>query len=81
MFKADIRDAYYHLRLRKVDQLYLSFCVGGVVYVPVYLKYGLAGLLDDHQFLVGELYHSHQVVRGKYCHDVVVLSPRRDSRP
>jgi hypothetical protein len=31
MFKADIKDAYYHLRLRKEDEIYLSFSVGGVV--------------------------------------------------
>jgi hypothetical protein len=42
LFKADIGDAYYHLRLRKVDQLYLSFCVGGVVYVPACLNCALA---------------------------------------
>jgi hypothetical protein len=41
LFKADIRDAYYHLRLRKEDQLYLSFSVGGVVYVPACLNCGL----------------------------------------
>jgi Reverse transcriptase (RNA-dependent DNA polymerase) len=42
MFKADIKDAYYHLRLRKEDQIYLSFSVGGVVYVPSCLNCGLA---------------------------------------
>ena len=42
LFKADIQDAYYHLRLRKEDQLYLSFSVDGVVYVPACLNCGLA---------------------------------------
>jgi Reverse transcriptase (RNA-dependent DNA polymerase) len=42
MFKADIQDAYYHLRLRKSDQLYLAFSVGGVVYVPCCLNCGLS---------------------------------------
>jgi hypothetical protein len=30
LFKADIKDAYYHLRLREADQLYLEFRVGGI---------------------------------------------------
>jgi hypothetical protein len=42
LFKADICDAYYHLRLRKEDELYLSFCVGGVLYVPACLNSGLS---------------------------------------
>jgi ribonuclease HI len=42
LFKADIKDAYYHLRLRKEDQHYLAFSVGGVVYVPACLNCGLA---------------------------------------
>jgi hypothetical protein len=42
LFKADIKDAYYHLRLRKEDQLFLSFSVGGVVYVPACLNCGLS---------------------------------------
>jgi hypothetical protein len=42
LFKADIQDAYYHLRLRKEGQLYLSFSVDGVVYVPACLTCGLA---------------------------------------
>jgi hypothetical protein len=42
MFKADIQDAHYHLRLRKSDQLYLDFSVGGAVYVPWCLNCGLA---------------------------------------
>jgi hypothetical protein len=42
LLKADICDAYYHLRLRKEDELYLSFCVGGVVYVLARLKCGLS---------------------------------------
>jgi hypothetical protein len=42
LFKAEIQDAYYHLRLRKEDQLYLSFSVDGVVYVPDCLNCRLA---------------------------------------
>jgi hypothetical protein len=42
MFKADIENAYYHLRLRKSDQLYLAFSVGVVVYVPSFLNCGIA---------------------------------------
>jgi hypothetical protein len=42
LFKADIQDAYYHLRLRNEDQLYLSFSVDGVLYVPACLNCGLA---------------------------------------
>jgi hypothetical protein len=42
LFKADIQDAYYHLRLRKEDQLYLSFSVDGVVYVQACINCGLA---------------------------------------
>jgi hypothetical protein len=42
LFKADIKDAYYHLRLRKEDQLYLAFSVGGMVYVPACMNCGLA---------------------------------------
>jgi Reverse transcriptase (RNA-dependent DNA polymerase) len=42
MFKADIQEAYYHLRLRKSDQFYLAFSVGVVVYVPSFLNCGLA---------------------------------------
>jgi hypothetical protein len=42
MFEADIQDAYYHLLLRKSDQPYLAFSVGGVVYVPSCLNCGLA---------------------------------------
>jgi hypothetical protein len=34
LFKADIKDAYYHVRLQKEDQLYLAFRVGGVTYIP-----------------------------------------------
>jgi hypothetical protein len=37
-FKADIKNAYHHLRLHKEDQIYLSFSVGGVVYVPLCLN-------------------------------------------
>ena len=42
MFKADIQDAYYHLHLRKSDQPYLDFSVGGVLYVPSCMNFGLA---------------------------------------
>jgi hypothetical protein len=42
LLKADIRDAHYHLRLRKEDQFYLSFSVGAVVYVPSCMNCGLA---------------------------------------
>jgi hypothetical protein len=42
LFKADIRDAYYHLRLRSADQLYLAFRVGGVTYIPACLNCGLS---------------------------------------
>jgi hypothetical protein len=42
MFKADIQDAYYHIRLRKSDKLNLAFSIGGVVYVPSCLNCGLA---------------------------------------
>jgi hypothetical protein len=42
LFKADIKDAYYHLRLRKEDKVYLSFSVDGVVYVPSCLNCGLS---------------------------------------
>jgi hypothetical protein len=42
LFKADISDAYYHLRLRKEDQLYLSYSVAGVVYIPSCLNCGLS---------------------------------------
>jgi hypothetical protein len=42
LFKADMQDAYYNLRLRKEDQRCLSFSVDGVVYVPACLNCGLA---------------------------------------
>jgi hypothetical protein len=42
MFKADIQDAYCHLRLRTSDQPYLTFIVSGVMYVPSCLNCGLA---------------------------------------
>jgi hypothetical protein len=42
LFKADIQDAYYHLRLRKEDQIYLYFSVDGVLHVPACLNCGLA---------------------------------------
>jgi hypothetical protein len=37
LLKADIKDAYYHLRLRSADQIYLAFRVGGVTYIPACL--------------------------------------------
>jgi hypothetical protein len=42
LFKADIRDPHYHLRLRKEDQLYLSFCVSGMVHILTCLNCGLS---------------------------------------
>lgn len=42
LFKADITDAYYHLRLRRSDQERLSFMVDGEVYVPLCLNCGLS---------------------------------------
>jgi hypothetical protein len=42
LFKADIQDAYYHLRLRKEEQIYLSFSVERVAYVPAFRNCGLA---------------------------------------
>jgi hypothetical protein len=49
LFKAKIQDAYYHLRLRKEDQIYLAFSLAGVVYVPACLNYGLAVTLVLHK--------------------------------
>jgi hypothetical protein len=42
LFKDDIRDPHYHLRLRSADQLYLAFRVGGVIYIPAGLNCGLS---------------------------------------
>lgn len=42
LFKADVSDAYYHLRLRISDQARLSFRVGYFVYIPLCLNCGLA---------------------------------------
>jgi hypothetical protein len=42
LFKADIKDANCHLRLREEDQLYLAFRVGGVTYIPNCLNCGLS---------------------------------------
>jgi Reverse transcriptase (RNA-dependent DNA polymerase) len=42
LVKADIKDAYYHLRLRAEDQLRLAFLVGGEAFVPLCLNCGLA---------------------------------------
>lgn len=41
LFKADIKDGYYHLRLRRQDQPYLAFSLGGEVFVPACLNCGL----------------------------------------
>ncbi len=41
LFKADIQDAYYHLRLRPRDRLRLAFVVGSCVYIPLCLNCGL----------------------------------------
>jgi hypothetical protein len=42
LFKACIRDAYYHLRLRESDQIYLAFRVGGITYIPACLNCGFS---------------------------------------
>lgn len=42
LFKCDIKDAYYHLRLRHRDQHRLAFVVCGKVYIPLCLNCGLA---------------------------------------
>ena len=42
LFKADISDAYYHLRIRSCDRELLAFQVEGVVYLPLCLNCGLA---------------------------------------
>jgi Reverse transcriptase (RNA-dependent DNA polymerase) len=42
LFKADIKDAYYHLRLRIEDQLYLALRVGETTYIPASLNCGLS---------------------------------------
>lgn len=42
LFKADISDAYYHLRLRKSDQGRLAFRIAKNVYVPLCLNCGLS---------------------------------------
>jgi hypothetical protein len=39
LLKAYIKNTYYHLRLRKEDQLYLAFRVGGVTYIPACPKF------------------------------------------
>lgn len=42
LFKADLTDGYYHLRLRPADGLRLSFFVGGDVFIPLCLNCGLS---------------------------------------
>lgn len=42
LFKADISDAYYHLRIRSCDRERLAFQVESVVYLPLCLNCGLA---------------------------------------
>lgn len=42
LFKADITDAYYHLRLRSSDQMKLTFQIGDQVYIPLCLNCGLS---------------------------------------
>lgn len=42
LFRADLRDGYYHLRLRKCDQLKLAFMIGETVYIPFSLNCGLS---------------------------------------
>ena len=42
LFKADISDAYYHLRIRPCDRQRLAFQVGGRVYLPLCLNCGLS---------------------------------------
>ena len=41
LFKADLKDGYYHLRIRQQDQLRLAFELNGVVYLPLALNCGL----------------------------------------
>ena len=42
LFKADISDPYYHLRIRRCDRKRLAIQVEGVVYLPLRLNCGLA---------------------------------------
>ena len=42
LFKADISDAYYHLRLRRCDQELLAFRIWQQVYIPQCLNCGLS---------------------------------------
>ena len=42
LFKADLTDGYYHLRLRPADGMRLSFFVGGEVFIPLCLNCGLS---------------------------------------
>lgn len=42
LFKADIKDAKYHLRLRTSDKPYLYFMVAGGVYIQIYTNCGLS---------------------------------------
>jgi hypothetical protein len=41
LFNADINDAYCHLRLRETYQIYLSFRVSGINYIPACQNLGL----------------------------------------
>jgi hypothetical protein len=42
LFKADIKDADYHLRLRDADKRLLAFRMGGKTYIPACLNCGLS---------------------------------------
>lgn len=42
LLKADISDAYYHLRIRGADQWRLEFAIDGQVYLPLCLICGLS---------------------------------------
>ena len=42
LFRAEISDAYYHLRIRGCDRERLTFKVGSVVYLPICLNCGLS---------------------------------------
>lgn len=41
LFKGDIKDGYYHLLLRRCDQILLAFNFGGDLLLPCCLKCGL----------------------------------------
>lgn len=42
LFRAEISDAYYHLRIRACDRELLAFKVEGAVYLPLFLNCGLS---------------------------------------